>query len=313
MSSNASTVREGGGKSRIATLHKVLRSPQFWFGMTVLVPTFIAYWLFHFGPIVNAFRLAVLKYKILDPSGSRFVGLDNFRIIMDHRWFVISIRNTLVFTIFSFVLVLPPSMFIAVCLSRVTRGRNLYQGLIFVPFIVSLLAISLLFRMILDPEVGQMNQLLRSLNLPESRWLSDTTTALPTLASIASWKRLGFYVVLFTAGILNVPQELYDAALVDGANEWQRFWKITLPLLSRTMALVVVLLAIATLQTFTEPYVMTEGGPANATRVYNMLIYSEAFEDLRFGTAAAASLLQFVFILVVSVIQLKVIQPKWSY
>jgi ABC-type sugar transport system permease subunit len=179
--------------------------------------------------------------------------------------------------------------------------------------VVSLLAVSLFFLMILDPEVGQLNKLLRVLGLPEPRWLSDTDTALPTLVGIGAWKGWGYYIVLFTAGLLNIPQELYDAALVDGANPWQQFWRVTLPLLAHTMVLVTVLLAIGALQAFTSAYVITAGGPGNATYVYNMLIYSEAFEDLRFGTASAAALFQFVFILAISILQIKLLRPQWSY
>ena len=119
--------------------------------------------------------------------------------------------------------------------------------------------------------------------------------------------------MILTAGILHIPDELYDAALVDGANEWQRFWLITLPLLGHTLLLVMVLLAIGTLQEFTFPFVMTRGGPGDATYVYNMLIYSEAFEDLRFGTATAAALLQFVLILFISLVQIRLLRPRWSY
>lgn len=294
-------------------VRKTMRRPQFWFGLTLLLPTFIWYWFFAYRPILRALRLAVVRYQILNPDASKFVGLDNFYNLFEHPLFFISVRNTLTWAGLSFIMMIPVSLAIAVCLANVRHGRNLYQGLIFLPVVVSLVAVLLMFRMLMDPEVGQFNQILRSLGLPESQWLSSTKSALPTAVGIGVWKSLGFYIVILTAGLLGIPQELYDAALVDGANEWQRFWRITLPLLGHTLLLVTVLLAIGALQEFSLPYILTNGGPGNATYLYNLLIYTEAFTDLRFGTATAAALLQFIFILIITVLQLKLLRPKWSY
>jgi multiple sugar transport system permease protein len=294
-------------------VQKTLRRPQFWFGFILLLPTLLWYWFFAYRPIINAFRLAVVRYQILDPAASPFVGLDNFSRLFDHPLFFISVRNTLTWALLSFVLMIPISMGISVCLANIRRGRNLYQGLIFLPVVVSIVAVLLMFRMLMDPEIGQFNQILRSLGLPGLDWLSNSTTALPTSVGIGVWKGMGFYVVILTAGIMGIPKELYDAALVDGANEWQRFWRITLPLLGHTLVLVTVLLAIGSLQEFTLPFILTGGGPGNATYLYNLHIYGEAFTDLRFGTATAAALLQFFFILIISVLQLRFLRPRWSY
>jgi ABC-type sugar transport system permease subunit len=295
------------------TPHKVLRKPQFWFGASMLVPMAIWYWIFGFGPVVDALRLCVIKYNLVNPDANRFVGLSNFRQILANPMFLVSLRNTLVWAVLSFLFTLPLSMVVALCLSAVRRARNLYQGLVFLPVVISLVAVSLLFSMLFDPDVGQINAILRRLGLPTLRWLAGSATALPTAVGIGVWKSLGFYVVVLTAGLLNIPQEMYDAALVDGANEWQRFWRITLPLLGHTVTLITVLLTIGALQEFTLPYVLTGGGPGSATYLYNLLIYNEAFTDLRFGTATAAALFQFAFILGISLAQLKLIRPTWSY
>lgn len=294
-------------------LHKVLRKPQFWFSVTMLIPMLAWYWIFSFGPIISAFRMSTVTYKILDPGNSPFVGFGNFIKIAQHPLFLISVKNTLLWAVLSFVFNLPLVMLIAVFLSKVKRGRNLYQALIFVPVVVSLVAVSLLFKMLMDPEVGQLNKLLSVVGLPELQWLSSSASALPTAVLIAAWKGGGLFVVILTAGMLNIPSELYDAALVDGTNAWQQFWRITLPLLGHTIVLVTVLLAIGSLQEFTLPMVLTQGGPGNATYLYNMFIYDEAFTDSRFGTATAASLLQFAFILGISVLQIKLLRPSWSY
>lgn len=296
-----------------AAVRKTLRKPQFWFGASIIIPTLIWYWFFAYQPIILAFRLAVVKYQMLNPAGSPFVGLDNFRQLFANPLFMVSVRNTISWAIFSFVGMLPISLGIALCLVNVRRGRNLYQGILFLPVVISLVAVALLFRMLMDPEVGQFNRILESIGLPPFDWLSSSATALPTAVGIGIWKGLGFYIVILTAGMLNIPMELHDAATVDGVNAWQRFRFITLPLLSHTLALVMVILAIGALQEFTGVFVLTNGGPGNATYMYNLLIYQEAFQDIRFGTATAAALIQFVFIIIITVLQLRLIRPSWSY
>lgn len=294
-------------------LRKVLRKPQFWFSVTMIIPMLAWYWIFSFEPIISAFRMSTVAYKVLDPGNSPFVGFGNFIKIAQHSRFLISVKNTLLWAVLSFVFNLPLAILLAVFLSKVKRGRNLYQALIFVPVVVSLVAVSLLFKMLMDPEVGQLNKLLSVVGLPELQWLSSSASALPTAVLIAAWKGVGLFVVILTAGMLNIPSELYDAALVDGTNAWQQFWRITIPLLGHTIVLVTVLLAIFSLQEFTLPMVLTEGGPGSATYLYTMFIYDEAFTDTRYGTATAASLLQFAFILGISVLQIKLLRPSWSY
>ena len=296
-----------------AKARKTLRHPQFWFGAAVIIPSIIWYWVFSFRPILVAFPMAFQRYKLLEPRNSPWVGWNNFRNLFENPLLLTSVKNTFTWAILAFSILLPLALSIALCLANVSRWRNLYQGLIFIPVVVSLVAVALLFRMLMDPEVGQFNRILRSLGLPESRWLSSTKSALITCVLIGTWKGVGFHVVILTAGLLNIPEELYDAATVDGVNGWQRFWQITLPLLSHTLVLITVLLAIGTLQEFTAPFVLTGGGPGNATYTYNMLIYNEAFQQMRFGIASAAALLQFGVILVISVLQIKLLRPTWSY
>ncbi len=297
-----------------AQVRRVLRRSQVHFGIVVIVPTLVWYLLFLFLPIFQAFRIAAVDYKILDPANSPFVGFGNFEKLLINPLFLISIKNTLMWTLYIFLFMLPLSLLISTALSNVRRHRNFYQAVIFIPVVVSLVAVSLLFRMVMDPEVGQFNRLLTAVGLPPSKWLSSTSSALVTVSGIAVWKSVGFYVVLLTAGMLNIPEEIIDAARVDGANEWQRFWRVTIPLLTHTLILIVVLLTVGSLQEFTLPYVLTsEGGPETATYLYNLLIFQEAFTHIRFGTATVAALIQFVFILICSLVQIRVLRPNWSY
>ena len=309
--------RGTGAPSRVQCfmrgVRKAFRSPQFWFAAAVLVPIMSWYLVFSFGPILRAFPLALQHYLILDPRKSPFIGWRNFHSLFADPVFLTAVKNTATWAVLGFTLQLPLCLFVSVCLANVSRRRSLYQAMIFLPRVISLVAIALLFLMLMDPEVGQINRILRSLGLPQPRWLADSKTALFSCVLIGTWKGYGYYVVILTAGLLNIPEELYDAAKVDGVNEWQRFWRVTLPLLGHTLLLVTVVMAIGLLQVFTSPFVLTQGGPGTATYTYNMLLSEEAFVKMRFGAAAAAALLQFAVILVLSLFQLKVLRPAWSY
>jgi ABC-type sugar transport system permease subunit len=186
---------------------------------------------------------------------------------------------------------------------------------VFLPVVVSLVAIAQLFYLLLNPGFGPVNRVLGALGLPQSRFLEGTESALYTVAGVDVWKSVGFYVVILAAGLLNVPQELYDAAKVDGAGPWQRFWRITLPLLAHTLALVCVLIAMQGLQVFTIVAVLPPrpGEPGTSTHVMNWLVYKEAFHRVRFGMATAAAFVLFLFVFAVTILQLRLIRPRWSY
>ncbi len=162
----------------------------------------------------------------------------------------------------------------------------------------------------MNPEVGFFNRVLNDVGLPGFSWLSSSDTALVTLVGISAWKSIGLFVVILTAGMLNIPAEVYDAARVDGAGRWQLFRRVTLPLLLPTLALVMVLITIASLQEYTLPTVVTgapglQGGPGESTLLYNLVVYDEAFTYVRFGTASAAALIEFVVILGISLVWLR--------
>ena len=294
-------------------IRRNLRRPQFWFGATVLVPTILWYWFFAYHPIYAAIRMSVVRYNLLLPETSPFVGLDNFRQLLANGVFVVSVRNTFTWALLMVTSMIPISLGVSLLLVAVWRGRNFYQAFVFLPVVMSLVAVGLLFRMLMDPQVGQFNAILESLGLPGYTWLSSTDSALVTMVGVNVWKGLGFYVVILTAGMLNIPMELHDAATVDGVNSWQRLRYLTMPLISNALALVMVVLVIGAMQEFTSAFVLTNGGPGQATYMFNMLIWEEAFTNLRFGTATAGALMQFGVILIITFVQLRLIRPAWSY
>lgn len=296
-------------------LQKATHRPQFWFGLVVLVPIFAWYAVMAFWPILDAVFMSVVNYKLLDPAASKFVGLKNFKDLLTSNLFWLSLEHTLIYAVVLFVVMLPLALLISGCLTSVVRGRSFYQFVIFLPVVVSLVAISLLFKYLMDPQVGLFDWILGLLGLPQSKFLSGDGSALLSVIGVDVWKSTGFYVVILSAGLLGIPQNIYDAAMVDGANALNRFVHVTLPLLGHTLALVSVLIVFQGLQVFTQVDVLpaSPGGPGRSTYVMNLLVWDEAFQQLHFGVATAAAFVLFVLIFIVTLIQLKLIRPTWSY
>jgi ABC-type sugar transport system permease subunit len=164
---------------------------------------------------------------------------------------------------------------------------------------------------LMDPQTGQFNQILGALGLPRSQWITGADSALPSIAMIDVWKGLGFHVVIITAGLLGIPEEMYDAAKVDGAGPWYRFRYITIPLLANTLLLESVIMVMGTLQAFTNGEVI--GCAGDACFWISRLVYSEAFVNMRFGFATASAFVLFIFILGLTIIQMRTMKPDWQY
>lgn len=293
-------------------LRRALRRPQFWFGVGVLAPWLLWYGVFLFRPILMGFWMSVLKYSLLAPAESEFVGLRNFQTVFAYDRFWIALQNTVVYCVLQYALSMPLALLLAWCIVSVRRGRQFYQFVVFLPVVVSLVAISMLFKMLMDPQFGTFNQVLRLLGLPTSLWIAGSNTALISVIVVDVWKGLGFAVILLSTAMLNVPESFYDAARVDGASGWQLFRHVTLPLIANTFAMVSVLSVIGGLQVYVTPVVLGPG-PGTTTLVINQLVVDEAFRAWRFGFATATSLVMFVLILALTVIQLRILQRRWEY
>jgi multiple sugar transport system permease protein len=292
----------GQSHGMLLRIRKILRRPQFWFGVLVLVPTIAWYLLFQFGPIARGVVMAFTNQNFLEPDKTRFIGLQNFQLVTQHFLFPIATIKTLLYSLELWLFCFPLALLTSVSLISIKRGRNLFQFTIFIPVVVSLVAMTLLFKQILDPDTGLVNAGLRLLHLPEGKFLTDESSALTTVAAIDAWKVLGTYMVLLTAGLLNIPQDYYDAAHVDGANAWQTFWRITLPLLSPVLMLVITMLLIQGLQVYVSAALLPKnpGGPGYATTVLSIWLYSEAFTNWRFGFASAIAIWLFIIVFVIN-------------
>jgi len=302
------------GKSKSRRLFRTLRLPRFRFGLMVLVLTLTWYAIFSFGPIIRGLVMSVTSYNFMEPEKSRFIGLENYKLVTQHYLFPIALKNTLVYSLELWLFTFPTALLAALALVSVGRGRNLYQFAIFIPVVVSLVAMALLFKQIFDPDTGIVDAVLRKLGLPESPFLTDERTALVTVAGVDAWKILGQYVVLLVAGLLTIPPEFYEAAAVDGAGSWTRFVHVTLPLLSPVLVLTITMLLIQGMQVFVSCTILprTAGGPGYATTVLSLWLYNEAFTNWRFGFASAIAFCLFILVFALTMLQMR-LRSEFQY
>ncbi|MFB6394368.1 carbohydrate ABC transporter permease [Polymorphospora lycopeni] len=264
-------------------------------------------------PVVASLAMSVTDLRSTDlrnPLAVNFVGLDNYARLFGDELFVRSAVNTLVFVVVGVPLTMVLALGAASALnSGLIRFRALFRVGFYLPVVTSIVAIAVVWRFLLDPEAGLVNNLLRLVGVDGPAWLGDTSTALPSLIVMAAWRNFGFLMVIFLAGLQGIPQHLYEAATLDGAGRWQQFRNVTVPLLRPTLLFGAVVTGIGFLQVFEEPFVMTQGGPLSSTLSVSYHIYNQ-FGFGNYGYAAAASYVLFVAIVALSVLQFRLLGER---
>ena len=263
-----------------------------------LAPALILLGIFLFYPIAQLIYLSFTRGSFT-VTGTQWIGLKNYwRLVVDPDFWQI-IGNTLYFTIATVLPTITLPLGLAILLNRKLPLRDLFRTVYFLPSVTSLVAASLGFRWLFQTQ-GPINNSLMALSIPQIPWLSSTLWAMPVLIILSIWKQLGLNLVVFLAGLQAIPQSRYEAAELDGADEWAQFWHITLPGIKPTMTFVTITTAIFTLRSFEQVYVMTGGGPLNSTNLLVYYIYEQAFArfDLGYAAAAATVLLGIALILV---------------
>jgi ABC-type sugar transport system permease subunit len=259
-------------------------------------------------------------------GGNPFVGFDNYTDLFSDspngQLFRISVKNTLLFAFLYLPLNLVVTLPLAVLIESVhQKAKTVFRTIYFLPTVTSAVAVSLVWGAIYNPTYGLLNMGLRSLGLKGFSWLTDPTTTLlgipiPMICVLITylWSDMGYNTVIFIAGLQGIPDVYREAAVVDGANAWQRFWYITLPLLRSTLTFVMVMTMLSSWQVFVIFFVMTgRGGPANLTRVLVLHIYETAFRFQEMGLAAATAMALFIIIMIVTLIQLRLLRKEWEY
>lgn len=283
-------------------------------GWGFALPFVVVFGVFSLLPLVSSLAMSFTDLTIKDlrnPFAVDFVGLDQFAAVFGDELFLKALRNTLVFVVFTVPLTVALGLLLAVALnSGIQRFRAVFRVGFYTPVVTSIVAIAVVWRFILQPD-GLLNTMLGWVGIAGPDWLNDTTTALPALVLMSAWRNMGNAMVLLLAGLQGIPADTYEAAAVDGANAWQRFTRITIPLLRPTLLLVVVILSIGCLQFFEEPFVMTSGGPLNSTLSVGYFVYNQfGYGNYSYGTAAAYVL--FVVIAAVSTLQFRLLRSKES-
>ena len=277
----------------------------FWF----LAPALGLIAVFFLLPIAAALLLSLTDfdiYAIGDPSTLRWIGFDNYRQVFEHPLFWTALGNTFYFVVLGGPLSVGLSLGAALLLNaRLTCCRTLFRTIYFLPVVSTLVAVAVVWRALYSPDAGLLNQMLAVFGIHPIDWLGDPNFAMPAIILMAAWKNFGFNMIIFIAGLQAIPDRLYEAARLDGAGTWAQFHYVTLPQLAPTFLFVALMTMIGYLQLFAEPYVMTQGGPANATLSLVMLMYQEGFRWWNMGFAAALAFVLFAIILAGTLLQLR--------
>lgn len=283
-------------------------------------PAIIALLLFAIGPILFTFWVSLHNWNLIEPiSQMPWVGLQNYRYILTKdSVFRQALRNTFVFTVAGVGTNTVLGLLGALLLNTRIRARIFWRTLFFLPIVTAPLALGMMWATLLNKNYGLVNTLLQKFGLPMQPFLSSPTQALPSIISIAVYQYVGYYIIIYLAGLQGIPQEYYDAAAVDGASRWQSFWNITLPLLRPVLLFIVVTNTIGALQVFDIVFAATTGvagetsggGPAGATMVVVLHMYNTAFKFFRMGRATAMAVILFVIIFVITLIQLHLLRER---
>jgi multiple sugar transport system permease protein len=273
-----------------------------------LAPSLIPLLLFTVGPMVAAAGLSLVRWNLLKPP--EFIGLDNYVRLIGDANFRAAVINTIAYVAGYLPLVFVGGMLIALALNERLRGLAIFRTAYFLPVVTSWVVVALMWRWLLDPGAGVVNHVLSLVGIDGPGWYNDPVWAMPSVIIASAWKDLGFVMVILLAGLQSIPDEYYEAASVDGAGRWTRFRHITLPLLTPSLFFVLVISLINNLQVFDQVWVMTRGGPAGATSVVVEQIVTNAFSYGQMGYAAAMSMLFFVVLLVITIVQFR-LQRRW--
>ncbi|MFC7246221.1 carbohydrate ABC transporter permease [Catellatospora aurea] len=271
-------------------------------GWSFILPNFLGFAVLTLVPVLAAFALSFMEWDSYNPP--EWVGLDNFERLLNDESTKIALRNTAYYALGHVPLTMLAALGLALLLNRKIAGLGFFRAAAFFPYVTSLVAVAIVWNMLFNPEVGPVNQFLQFLGVDSPPgWTTSTTWAMPAVILTSVWRDMGYYMVLFLAGLQAIPVEQYEAAKVDGASTWQRFRAVTLPGLRPVTFLVLVLLTVQSFKVFDLIVVMTDGGPGRATLVLSQQIYRRGIVEGEFGYASAISFVLFLLVLVLTLAQ----------
>ncbi len=275
----------------------------------VFVAPYVIHLLIFFGyPLLFALVLIFHRWDIVTPM--EFAGNKNFIRLVGDGLFFRAILNTALFLAIHIPLQIIVALFFAELLNKKMKGRSFFRTAYFLPVVVSGVVITILFQQLFAFDTGFVNGVITALGGERVPWLVSPQWAMPSIAIMATWKNVGFYIILFLAGLQNIPESLYEVAAIDGAGSWRKWWHITLPMLNPTVVTVVVLSTIGGFSLFIEPYILTGGGPLNSTLSALLYIYNQAFYFNHMGYAATLGICFALIIFVVVIVQRRLVESE---
>ncbi len=277
-----------------------------------ILPTFFFLFVFTHYPILKTFYLSLFRWNLATPK-MELVGAANYVQAWSSPLFWQVVQNNVLFALGTVPLSLALALVSALLINQRIRGLAIYRAALFYPTMIPMAAAAMIWLWILTPSYGLVNFYGRSLGLPDIHWLGHSRFALAALALVGIWKRVGYYMVIFLAGLQVIPEHLYEAAILEGAGPWQRFWRITLPLLSPTTFFVAIMAVIDSFQAIDQVYLMTQGGPGNNTNLFIFYIYQNAFRFFDMGYASAVSAILFIILLGLTVLAFRILHRRVHY
>lgn len=266
-------------------------------------PAIIIFAIFYCIPIIASFIMSFTNWNIKRISEPKFVGLKNFSRLFQDDYFLLALKNTVLFAVVTTLGIVILGLLLALLLNSAIKGKTFLRTCFYLPAVLSLIVVGIMFKAVFKLDGGILNQILTAVGLENlvRDWLGDGKTAMWAIIFVQIWKWSGFAMTIYLAGLQGISKDYYEAATIDGAGTWQKFKNITLPLLAPAFTVVITMNTIGGFKVFEQVYVMTNGGPGNATQVLNTYIYKE-FSKGTLGRSSAASLLLFLMISVVAIL-----------
>lgn len=282
-------------------------------GLLFILPGLIGFIVFILIPVIFSLYLSFTSWNFMAGFDAiKFVGFDNFKKLLTDEWFLVSYSNNLWFTLITVPSLAVLGLVIAYVMNKYIYGNSVVRVMIFIPYIASIVAVCSVWMVLMQPSYGPINQFLMAIGIENPpKWLADFTWSLPSIMIIYIWQQVGYYAVVFMAGLKSIPEDVYEAADIDGAGPVRKFFSITVPLVSPTTFFLVTMGIIGSFKVFDHISSLTQGGPGNSSSVMAYYIYRTAFVDFQMGYASALAWALFVLIFVVTMIQFA-LQSKFT-
>lgn len=282
------------------------------FGPLFVLPVFVGVAIFRIWPMIRAFHISLQEYSLLG-GPQAFVGMGNYIELVQDPAFLNSLAITAEYTVMRVVIESVLAMGLAILLRKGGILNRLVRSISFIPVVTSLVVMAVMWKLMYHPMYGIINSFLIKVGLPPQEFLGSVSQALPSIAASVIWKHVGFSMIILLAGLNGIPRQYYESASVDGANSIQQFWHVTIPLIKRTLKYVVVINTIFSFRILGPVYVMTQGGPRDATNILPYFIYETAFQNFRMGYASSISVILFLVLGFITILQARLLRSDVRY